>query len=335
MLLIYFFANKEYKKTTYYEITHHPFGAVRFNVGRYGEYLTYKYLRNYEQQGAKFLFNVYVPKSNGETSEIDVMMIHPKGIFVFESKNYSGWIFGSETQKMWTQTLPAGKGRSHKESFYNPIMQNKTHIKNLLAFLGETVPTNSVIVFSERCTLKKIQIDSEEIYVIKRNHLSKTVSKICGYVPTDLLNEVTINDIYNRLYPYTQVNNTIKEQHIENIRKSTSENANKKNPSEKQSSTEDVSPATVVAETDEEQNTNSSIQLKENPIVTNTDAAVDEKLTIGNLVSSETTETSAPVCPKCGGHMILRTATKGDNKGQQFYGCSNYPKCRYIQNISK
>ena len=39
------------------------------------------------------------------------------------------------------------------------------------------------------------------------------------------------------------------------------------------------------------------------------------------------------LCPRCGGQLILRTAKKGDNAGNQFYGCSNFPKCRYIQNI--
>lgn len=39
------------------------------------------------------------------------------------------------------------------------------------------------------------------------------------------------------------------------------------------------------------------------------------------------------VCPRCGGRLVLRTAKKGDNAGNQFYGCSNFPKCRYIQNI--
>ena len=45
----------------------------------------------------------------GRTSEIDLLMIHEKGIFVFESKNYSGWIFGSADQLHWTQSLQNGK----------------------------------------------------------------------------------------------------------------------------------------------------------------------------------------------------------------------------------
>ncbi len=38
--------------------------------------------------------------------------------------------------------------------------------------------------------------------------------------------------------------------------------------------------------------------------------------------------TAIPLCPKCGISMILRTASQGDNKGKQFYGCSNYPRCK-------
>jgi hypothetical protein len=39
---------------------------------------------------------------------------------------------------------------------------------------------------------------------------------------------------------------------------------------------------------------------------------------------------AAPWCPKCEIPMVVRTAQRGDNKGQQFYGCTNYPRCRQI-----
>jgi very-short-patch-repair endonuclease len=38
------------------------------------------------------------------------------------------------------------------------------------------------------------------------------------------------------------------------------------------------------------------------------------------------------ICSACGAMMILRTAQKGANAGNQFWGCSNYPKCRNIEN---
>lgn len=40
------------------------------------------------------------------------------------------------------------------------------------------------------------------------------------------------------------------------------------------------------------------------------------------------------ICPKCGSKLVLRIAKKDTNIGNQFYGCSNYPKCKYIQNLS-
>lgn len=40
-----------------------------------------------------------------------------------------------------------------------------------------------------------------------------------------------------------------------------------------------------------------------------------------------------PVCPKCGAQMVLRTGQSGARKGQKFWGCSNYPACRYTKNV--
>jgi len=99
LIILYRKREKEYKNGAYYTTTRHPYHYVRFDKGRYGEYLIYKNLQKFETIGARFLFNVYIPKVTGGTTELDVLMICPKGIFVFESKNFSGWIFGKESQK--------------------------------------------------------------------------------------------------------------------------------------------------------------------------------------------------------------------------------------------
>ena len=57
----YYTKVKKYKEETYYKITQIPYSKVRNDTGKYGEYLTYKYLKEFEDKGAKFLFNIYVP----------------------------------------------------------------------------------------------------------------------------------------------------------------------------------------------------------------------------------------------------------------------------------
>ena len=42
-------------------------------------------------------------------------------------------------------------------------------------------------------------------------------------------------------------------------------------------------------------------------------------------------EIVAPVCPKCGGKLVQKAATKGQYAGQKFWGCSNFPKCKFVK----
>lgn len=320
--------NKEYKNGSYYQITKLPYHSVKHDIGRYGEYLTYKYLKQFESNGAKFLFNVYIPKENGETTEIDVLMICSNGIFVFESKNYSGWIFGSESQKNWYQTLPSGRGRSHKEHFYNPIMQNRSHIKHLKAFLNKEIPMYSVITFSERCTLKSVQIKSNDISVINRYNVAPVVSQICNQIPNDLLSETEITNIYNKLFPYTQVDCITKAQHITNIH-------NKLNQQEAVLDTSVNTPIQQIEKTADISTEESKI---ENVIRHQADILEDNEEAEHSVVLKELRQVAEGEeilkCPKCNEMLILRTAARGTNAGNQFYGCSNYPKCKYIQNIA-
>ena len=196
-----------YYKTEYYRSTKIPFLILRFNrtkdgLGRYGEFLLYVQLRPWEKYGAKFLFNVNIPKANQETTELDVVMVYKRGINVFESKNFSGWIFADELSKYWCQTLPAGKGKSAKNYFYNPIKQNKAHIEHLRAFLETSVPIRSLIIFSSRCEFKVLNYNRDEnVHVLKRSSIFKKVKELSKACSEDVLNEEQINEIYNKLLP--------------------------------------------------------------------------------------------------------------------------------------
>ena len=211
------YKNEQYKKTSYYQITKNSYLSTKYNKGKYGEYLIYKNLRHFENEGGKFLFNIYIPKANNQTTEIDVILVCSKGLFVFESKNYSGWIFGDEKQTYWMQTFPLGYGRSHKQRFYNPIIQNALHIKYLRHLIDEKTPIHSVIVFSDICTLKRITVESPHVSVIKRRNVGLAITWIGDKTQTDVLSELEISNIYNKLYTYTQVSDELRERHVANI----------------------------------------------------------------------------------------------------------------------
>ena len=189
--------------------------------GKYGEYFTYKRLKHFEETGAKFLFNLYISRNDNKgTVEIDILMICSKGIFVFEVKNYGGWIFGSEKRKMWCQIFPRGYGRSYRNYFYNPIWQNASHIKHLKSLLKEKLNYFSVIVFSDDCTFKQLEIsDTATLRVVYYQNIVIAVEKFLDKIQEEVLSENKIDEIYNKLYPYSQNDAETELQHIENIYK--------------------------------------------------------------------------------------------------------------------
>ena len=70
-----------------------------------------------------FLNDVIIPDNVGGTTQIDHIVLSPYGIFVIETKNLKGWIFGNADSKMWMQQI-----FNEKYPFYNPIKQNYKHI---------------------------------------------------------------------------------------------------------------------------------------------------------------------------------------------------------------
>ena len=122
-----------------------------------------------------------IKKSKNEFAQIDVVIATTEGIIVIEVKDYSGWIFGSNSQSHWTQVLAYGK---RKYRFYNPIKQNNSHINTLKNQLSQfkNIPFFSVIVFYGDCELK------ETNYVPKGTFLAKS------YRVFEVLKEIKMNN---------------------------------------------------------------------------------------------------------------------------------------------
>ena len=216
----------------------------------------------------RLLQNVYIPKAGGGTTEIDLLFISVKGIFVFEVKNYAGYIFGSGDRKEWTVTLYAGKNwyggkEVEKHHFYNPIWQNRGHISNLNRILKYKAPLFSAVVFSDRSELKHVEYDPGDCEVLHTSEVNRYLTNMYKHI-ADALSEEEVNRLYEKLLPYTNVTRQEKVDHVNQI-------------------------------LNQQQN--------------------------------------MPKCPYCGNNLVIRTARNGPRAGKQFYGCSNYPKCHYLQNI--
>ncbi|WP_444894764.1 NERD domain-containing protein [Microbulbifer sp. TRSA001] len=198
------------------------------------------------------LKNVTLPTENG-TTQIDHILVSERGIFVIETKNMKGWIFGTEKQKQWTQKI-----FKHTNKFQNPLHQNYKHVKTLAACLGiSDSHIFSVIVFVG---------DSEF-----KTEIPKNVTNARGLIRyIKSINELIISP-------------TEKEELIQRIE---------------------------------------SGRLKRT-LKTNRDHVQHVKQIVANKESEKS-------CPKCGNAMVQRASKKGGKAGNEFWGCSQLPKCRAI-----
>lgn len=142
----------------------------------------------------------------GKTSQIDHVVINPNGVYVIETKNYSGRIYGNESQMQWTQVLNYGKVKNH---FYSPAKQNQTHIYAIQEILKQDIPIYSIIVFVKGNTQ---YIQSPNVYNIRG-----LIQKLKMSSEKSLSLE-QMNVIYDMLLNHNKRNTISNAEHINNIK---------------------------------------------------------------------------------------------------------------------
>lgn len=204
----------------------------------------------------QLLKNVTLPTEDG-TTQIDHVIVSVYGIFVVETKNMKGWIFGNPKHRTWTQKI-----YKHTSKFQNPLHQNYKHVKALESLLGLTdQQVHSVVVFVGDSTFK--------------TEMPPNVTYGMGYVryikskTEQVLTPLEVDDIVvkietGRLTPSFKT----QREHVKHVKTIVTEKQNK------------------------------------------------------------------TTCPKCGSEMILRDAKRGANIGKQFWGCSKFPQCRGVVNVT-
>jgi hypothetical protein len=192
--------------------------------------------------------DLIIPASNG-TTQIDHVLVSKYGIFVIETKNYQGWIYGKQQDDKWTQNI-YGK----KNQFQNPLKQNYRHSKSLTEFLKiDDGLINPLVFFIGDCEFKTIMPSN----VLNRG----LIPYIKGFAQ-ERLTEKEVEDIENKLLILKQDKSLTPETHLESLRER---------------------------------------------------------------------HESTTMCPRCGGQLVERVAKKGTFTGNSFWGCSNYPGCKFIR----
>jgi len=134
--------------------------------------------------------NVILQTGNGST-QIDHVIVSEYGIFVVETKDKTGWIFGDPNQDQWTQVI-----YNKKFKFQNPLRQNYLHTKSLSEFLGiEHDKIHSLVVFWGDCEFKSRMPDN----VIKGGIINGQFKKYIRSKKAILLSEDEIDRICSNL----------------------------------------------------------------------------------------------------------------------------------------
>ena len=154
----------------------------------------------------KTINNVMVETETG-TSQIDHVIISNYGIFVIETKNYSGWIFGDDRNQYWTQVIYKNKAK-----FYNPVRQNQGHVRALKAVLADYSDLRyiPIVVFSTNAELKT-KTSSQVIY---GTHLLRTIRQYSENVISDDVKE----EVYQRLIALNIRDKEARTKHVADIK---------------------------------------------------------------------------------------------------------------------
>lgn len=176
--------------------------------GSFGEMITASIFNNrfFGDDEHYLVNNLIFETSDEKTHQIDHVLIYRKGIFCIESKNIDGLILGHPDIKMWKVYING----PDPYDLYNPIMQNKGHIKVLSEFLENKYQINSIVVFDKGNKPKDCGDEAVNIQDLK--------DYIKNYPCEEELDSETMKEIFALLTDYKKGSNISIKEHIDNIK---------------------------------------------------------------------------------------------------------------------
>ncbi|WBW96258.1 NERD domain-containing protein [Oceanirhabdus sp. W0125-5] len=165
-------------------------------------------LKGLNEEEYKILNDVYLPTNRGKTTQVDHLVVSLYGIFVIETKNYKGWITGTEKSEFWTQTIYKTKNK-----LYNPLRQNYGHVMAVKELIkGVDVPIIPIVAFSDRADLK-VKIEKEHVVYIPQ------IKKVILKYNEKKITKEQMSDICNLIQGAELKDKNVKKAHVKEIRK--------------------------------------------------------------------------------------------------------------------
>ena len=260
------------------------------------------------------LHDIYLEDEDGNGAQIDYLVITPYINLFIECKNLFGNI-EINNKGDFIRTMQFGK-KFVKEGIYSPITQNERHLlvykkavsakKGFLmgAFWNMNFDSynKSLVVLANPKTVVNDRYAPANIkkQVIRADQLISTIKSMKSDLKSNKKEMLAIGE------RILAMNKDERKDYFAKFEEIKKEYEGFKNDAETKS--EDGA-------------------LENNAAKKNTESE--------SVYSDEKNKNDIMLCPKCGAEMVLRTAKKGDNVGKRFWGCSAFPKCRYVKDLEQ
>ena len=165
--------------------------------GYYGEFLLFSKLYYNLTGDCKILMNLEIPVDSVHKTEIDLLLVHETGIYIFEAKHYKGRIYGKDSDNIWTQYFRTTPNRT----FRNPFLQNGYHMR-AVSSLCPNVPIYSVVVFTNEDVEICVENNNPYIDICELDSLGTVLNKNFEKNPVKYSLE-EINDIFKTLSQFS------------------------------------------------------------------------------------------------------------------------------------
>ena len=185
--------------------------------GKKGEKRAATLLKKHTMHGDKLINDVILYDEETKSSvQIDHILFSTRGIYVIETKNYSGKIYGTDKQSIWTHVYDENKPAMQ---FYSPVKQNVIHISAIKKILHNPLTTIYNIVIFTSGDISGVEC--RYVYTpVTLNNFFKTHTEV-------KLSPVARDKMYEEIIEYAKKNQISKRQHIKNVEKTQKDLDNK------------------------------------------------------------------------------------------------------------